>query len=537
MSGQDSEMQVICHVGFLGLAMWLLAAQAAGQTSVITDVTVIDPRSGRLTEHSSVVVTGVTITAIHPALVPSPHGARRIDGQGKFLIPGLWDAHVHLTKAGPLSLPLFVANGVTGVRDMGSDFSEITSWRSDITGGKRIGPRILTSGPILEASANVARMKQENTVEPVDRIRVGVANPEEGRAAVTRLADLGVDQIKMRTTPDTATFLAVAAEARRRNLPFAAHPTGTPQMMISAGLTSVEHFLAFPPLDKLTRTERRTLFEEMVKAGMFYSNTMVNIDSLLLPYAEAKKRVEDSSGAMDPRRKYVCGYLIEDWREQAEESKSAPFDVYEPQLPNMYRDLREMREAGVQFLAGSDVAVMLVYPGFSLHDELQKLVEIVGFTPMEALRIATNGPAAYFRRETAFGSLEAGQAADLVMLDANPVVDIANTRRIAAVMASGVWLDRSALDRLLADVAREAQAGCAGKGWSRYTSDTSEQVESGAVTPRMSSLWSRDADGRLHHPTHRDHANPRSSPKAREGLSPTSPRAAACGQPRLAAPC
>lgn len=447
----------------IGLMIGLIAAQSAGQTWVITDVTVIDPRSGRIAEHSSVVVNGAKITAIQPASVPSPQDAHRIEGKGKFLIPGLWDAHVHLTKAGPLSLPLFVANGVTGVRDMGSDFQEVTGWRSEIERGKRVGPRILTAGPILESTANIARMKQEGTVEPVDRIRMGVANAEEGRAVVTRLAGLGVDEIKMRTTPDEATFLAVAAEARRRHLPFAAHPVGTPQSMISAGLKSVEHFLAFPPLDALTRTERRALFDETVKAGMFYSNTMVNLDSLLLPYEEAKKRVEDSTGAVDPRRKYVCGYLVEDWREQVEEGKSAPYEVFRQQLPNFHRDLHEMREAGVQFLAGTDVGVLLMYPGFSLHDELQKLVEIVGFSPMDALRVATSGPAAYFGRTSEFGSLEAGQAADLVMLDANPLVDIHNTQRIAGVMANGLWLNRSALDRLLREIARDAQAGCTAK--------------------------------------------------------------------------
>lgn len=112
------------------------------------------------------------------------------------MIPGLWDAHVHLTKAGPLSLPLFVANGVIGVRDMGSDFREVTGWRSEIERGERVGSRILTAGPILESTANIARMKREGTVEPVDRIRMGVANAEEGRAVVTRLAGLGVDETR-----------------------------------------------------------------------------------------------------------------------------------------------------------------------------------------------------------------------------------------------------------------------------------------------------------------------------------------------------
>ncbi len=180
----------------IALIIGLIAAQSAAQTWVIADITVIDPRSGRITEHSSIVVNGAKIAAIQPADAPIPRGAHRIDGKGRFLIPGLWDAHVHLTKAGPLSLPLFVANGVTGVRDMGSDLREVTGWRSEIERGERVGSRILTAGPILESTANIARMKREGTVEPVDRIRMGVANAEEGRAVVTRLAGLGVDETR-----------------------------------------------------------------------------------------------------------------------------------------------------------------------------------------------------------------------------------------------------------------------------------------------------------------------------------------------------
>lgn len=453
-------MKIAIPPSSVALLLCSYAAALSGQTWVFTDVTAINPRRGKSEPHINVVVQNTKITAVQPVSASLPRGARRINGRGKFLIPGLWDAHVHLTKTGTLSLPLFVANGVTGVRDMGSDYQEVSAWRAAIQEGTIVGPRIFTSGQILESSANIARMKREGTVEPVDRIRIGVANPDEGRAAVARLAAQGVDHIKMRTTPDLETFRAVADEAMRRNLPFAAHPSGTPQNMISAGLRSVEHFLAFPPLDALSQAQRRALFEEMARSGMFYSNTMVNVDTLLLSYEEAKRRVEDASGKLDPRRKYVCGYLVEDWREQVEESKGAPYEIIKRQLPGLYRDFREMREAGVQFLAGTDVGVLLLYPGFSMHDELEKLVQDAGFSPMEALRVATAGPAAYFHREMDFGSLEPGQAADLVLLDADPLANTRNTRRIAGVMLNGRWLNRSALDNLLREVERDAQSGC-----------------------------------------------------------------------------
>jgi len=450
-------------------ALCLAATPSGAQTWAVTDTTVIDPRSGRIAAHATVVVSGSSIAAVQAATAPVSRHARRIDGRGKYLIPGLWDAHVHLTKAGELSLPLFVANGVTAVRDMGSDFADIARWRERIASGRARGPRIFTAGPILESAANVARMKREGTVEPVERIRMGVAGPAEGRAAVARLAALGVDHVKMRTSPDDATFLAVGDEARRRGLPFAAHPIGSLRGMIGSGLTSIEHFVSFPPLDALSADERRALFADMAKEGMSYSNTMVNLDALFLSEAEAKARVEDYRGVRDPRRKYVCGYLVDDWREQAGELKGNPYEVFRQHLPGFRRDLREMRAAGVPVLAGTDVGVLLMYPGFSLHDELRALVSDAGFTPMEALRAATGAPADYFRRSASLGGVAAGQAADLVLLDADPLADIAHTRRIAGVMANGVWLDRTALDRLLADVARDAAGGCSpgGQGTSK----------------------------------------------------------------------
>lgn len=430
----------------------------------ITDVTVINPRKQAVLPHRTVLVEGGRIRGIQSSTVQPPPGAQLTNGTHRFLMPGLWDAHVHLTKAGVLSLPLFVANGVTGVRDMGSDFSEVEKWRSQIEAGQLVGPRIKTAGQMLESRAKVERMKHEGTVEPVDRLRIGVANPEEGRAAVRRLAREGVDHIKMRTTPDLNTFRAVASEAARQGLPFAAHPVAPADELMRVGVRSVEHLLAFPFVDG-TRAERRVLFQNMVQSRLFMSDTAVNLDGLIaLGYNEVKQRVEDTAGTLDPRRSYVCGYLISDWREQAEELKepetAKAYQSLREQLPKHYRNIREMREAGVQFLAGTDTAVVLMYPGFSLHDELQKLVREFGFTPMEVLRIATSNVAAFYGEEQQFGAIEAGQPADLLLLDADPLVDVQNTRKIQGVMARGRWFDRAALDRLFREIKQAASSGC-----------------------------------------------------------------------------
>ncbi|HEX4165275.1 MAG TPA: amidohydrolase family protein [Bryobacteraceae bacterium] len=424
---------------WLSLTVYLLA-----QLTAITGVTVINPRDGRVETGRTVLVQGKQIAAVQPSSAKFPPGSRRIDGAGKFLIPGLWDSHVHLSKAGVLSLSLFIANGITSVRDMGSNFEEVAKWRSQVESGTVIGPHIKTSGQMLESRANIERMKREGTIEPVDRLRIGVANPREGRAAVDRLAALGVDHIKMRTTPDLATFLAVGEEAALHHLPFAAHPVDTPAQLIQARLKSVEHFLTYPAL----RLPQDQLFRRIKASGLLFSNTMANIPGLELTPAAAAARLNE-----DPLRKYVCGYLANDWREQLAELKDYP-KSFPAEMSAEYRNFRAMRQAGIPFLAGTDVAVVFMYPGFSLHKELQLLVTEIGFTPMEALRIASYNPHLFYADTQNNGSIESGQPADLVLLDADPISDIRNTKQIRGVMFAGRWFDRQALDQVLTQAAQ-----------------------------------------------------------------------------------
>jgi len=149
------------------------------------------------------------------------------------------------------------------------------------------------------------------------------------------------------------------------------------------------------------------------------------------------------------------------WREQIEEKKGPEagraLEDFARALPDTYRDLREMHAAGVEFLAGSDAAVVFMYPGFSLHGELDSLVHHVGLTTAEALRAATINPARFFGLERELGAVRPGYRADLVLLESNPLNDIRATGRIAGVMHDGRWLDRHDLDALLEAAAREAR--------------------------------------------------------------------------------
>jgi imidazolonepropionase-like amidohydrolase len=454
---------IAARLALMTFALLLAGGCASQETGfAITDATVINPRAANVTEDMTVVVRNGRIATVQSATAPLPRAVRTIDGRGGYLIPGLWDAHVHLSKLGSNSLALFVANGVTGVRDMGSNLPELMVWRTDIEAGRLVGPLIMVSGSMIESRENLDRMRNSGGVEAADRQRIGVGDPEEGRAAVRTLADAGINQIKMRTSPDIETFIAVSEEAGRRNLPFAAHALFAPEEILAAGLDSVEHYLVLPPLELsgVGEEERRTLFSRMAAARLHMSNTAINFQGLTTPYETGLAILDNGAEHNDPLRKYVCGYLIDDWREQLEESRVAQYEALLPLLPIFYREQREMFEEGVPLLAGTDSAVMFVYPGFSLHDELELMATDMGFAPMDVLRIATNGVPAYWDRESQMGGIEPGQLADLVLLNANPLEDISNTRRIRGVLTQGQWRDRAALDQLLLDVEEDSKSDC-----------------------------------------------------------------------------
>lgn len=435
----------------------LSAAVVAEASIAFIGVTVIDG-SGRPPARDQTVLTeGHRIVAVRPASeVRIPVTALRVDGRGRFLIPGLWDMHAHLAKSGADSLGLFVANGVTAVRDMGGDFEQIARWRSEIEAGTRTGPLIRTPGRILEAASNVRRMKDEGTVEPVDRFRLPVATPADAVAAVESQARAGVDFLKVRTVESPEVFHAMAAAARQRGLSLTGHPVvPVPEMAGTRPVRSIEHIL-MPGFDQLTAEQKRRTIEQVRASGVVFVPTMVVRQSVFASMDTAATLLSDATGDIEPLRRPLSGYLIEDWREQIAERAGDPYKGFDRLVPGLLANIRALHDAGVRVLPGTDTAVVLIYPGASLHDELALMVSEIGFTPMEALVAATRHPAEYFGVQRELGTITPGKRADLVLLSRDPLSDIRNTRSIEAVVANGRLLMGPALVSLHRDTAAQA---------------------------------------------------------------------------------
>src|SRR5215510_1523977 len=242
-------------VALLMLFSGVIEAPAQGNNpakpaaTAVTDVSVIDVISGVVLPGRTVVITGNRISEISKGRkLRLPKSTRRISGRGKFLIPGLWDMHVHLTYVGENSLPVFLANGVTSVRDMGGVFNQVKAWRDEVAAGTRLGPRIKAAGPIIESArwiAAVREMSKKATNKEPDWLpyRVGVLSPEDARKAVDSIADSGADFIKIRNNPSREAFLAIADEAKRRGLPLAGHQPARVALADAsdAGMSSIEH--------------------------------------------------------------------------------------------------------------------------------------------------------------------------------------------------------------------------------------------------------------------------------------------------------
>lgn len=466
---------------FASLCAWLLVPQLAAVADdakpaalepkpyVIMGVTVIDPATGTRTPHRAVLVKGDRISAVAPmAIISLAPDTPIINGHGKFLIPGLWDMHAHI--AHPDYLPLFLANGVTGVREMHAFFPDgLVVQRDSIRDGKLVGPQLKIAYALVDGP---------NPIWPSSLVAKDAA---EGRAAVRKLKEKGADFVKVYTLLSPEAFRAIAAEAKSVGLPMLGHVPESVSASEAAelGQRTMEHLYG---IALATSTEEQALRQEMVAAleatdrsRMFRMFREVQLKAAAthdpakaqalfklfkdrgvlhtptLTVLRAMASLDDPKFLADDRLKYMPAFLLGmTW--DTKTGRGAGMAKAAPAMRKLnefhWRMVKELHAAGVSLLAGTDCTNPYCFPGFSLHDELELLTQC-GLPPLEALKAATTNAARSLGLEKEVGAIAVGQRADLLLLDADPLTDIRNTKKIHAVIVKGKLLDRKKLDDML----------------------------------------------------------------------------------------
>lgn len=437
--------------------LFLLAAvtpPAPPPPLAITHVTVVDATGGPSQPDMTVVVRAGRIASVERSGAgPLPKDLRVVEGRGKFLIPGLWDMHVHVSWTTQSALPVLVANGVTSVRDMGGRLGQIDEWRTQIAAGLLTGPRILRAGPILNGKA-------------FNPLQMVPGTPDESRGVVRTLAQVGgVDFVKVHRRLPRDVYFAVIDEARKQGLTVVGHipMEVTPAEASDAGQATLEHtetlfegtFSAplkdgeLPDAIQRFRAEgAQALFARFVANQTAVTPTLIAQRSFI--------DASDPSTPADARGRYVARSVKEEWKKLARPVAPEALAEMRRTFTELSQVVGQMNRAGVTLLAGSDIAGPRV-PGFTLHEELVLLVD-AGLTPLQALQAATVTPARVLKRADELGTVANGRLADLVLLDADPLADIKNTQRIAAVVLGGKLLLRPELDGMLAGAERLAES-------------------------------------------------------------------------------
>jgi imidazolonepropionase-like amidohydrolase len=441
----------------LGLA-GISRTQTAPTVLVLRGGTLVDVASGKEIPDSTIVIRGERIEQIGTAASTAiPEGAQIMEARGKWIVPGLIDSHAHSGDNENTLLGLYLANGVTTIRNPGGNITLLRLTREQLIRGELVGPRLFFSGPMLDGMP---------PVWPAGSLLVDT--PDRARSAVNFLADQGVDFVKVYNNVREPELKVIVETAKERGLPVAGHIPRSMTMThaIELGMTRLEHIrvtgkemlraeeaekLDPLPVGKrepmlwqrfdLQSEKMRALVELLARSRVFLDPTLVVAEFTEVSNPDAEKS--------DPNNQYLPPTMVEEevkgWKDSVFE---VPAELQATAVEAFHKQQRFVgmcNQAGVRIIAGTDgPSIGRLVPGFGLHRELELLVAS-GLTPLQALRAATSTAAEALGKEDQLGTIERGKLADLVVLDANPLEAIQNLRKIHLVVQGGKTYSPEAL--------------------------------------------------------------------------------------------
>ena len=451
---------------------------------VIENVSIIDPVNGQKDKQTVIISNGKIQQVLPSADYASTEADTLIDGSGKFLIPGLWDAHVHfayIEELAPKMFNLFLGYGITSVRDTGGKIKVTKFWKDKAKANPKKAPRVMIAGPLLDGEPNV----YDGSSPLVPELSVGLETVEDAVKMVDELDSIGVDLLKAYEMLSPEQFLAIMDRAKEKGLKVTGHiPLSMDVITASnAGLHSMEHMRNIElstatNMEALLAQRRKLLFDgqndpgnilrtriheaqryaavrnqdeaqtQKVIEALARNNTWQN-PTLTLGFAPVERPFERPE--WQASFEYLPEQVRKNWKEGIETYAATKVSEDRKVYRKWFSEIAyKLHEGGVTLMSGTDTPIFFLTPGLSLHEELINMVKI-GLSPKEALATATTHPAKYFDMEEELGLVQTGMWADLILLDANPLEDISNTQKINTVIKQGAVYDRSALDQLLAE--------------------------------------------------------------------------------------
>ncbi len=448
----------------------------------ITHVNIIDPGRGLIKDQTVVIDDQLIAQVDDAAKMTKVQASKTIDGTGKYLMPGLWDAHVHfafMEELAPSMFDLFLAYGITSVRDTGGKIDFVQKWKALAAADSTAAPRVMIAGPLLDGDPNV----YDGSGPMVPELSVGLATIEDVEEQVEFLDSMGVDLLKAYEMLTPEQFVRITEMARKKNLKVTGHvPLSMSVVDASrAGLNSMEHMrnlelACAKDADALLEKRRallaagkndpggilRTRIHDAQRQNAVETFDPLIADQVLDVLAENNvwqipTMALNLAGTERPfmneefRRSftYLPDSIEASWRKNSTSFAEQEIPEFQKEYSKWKLNMvRKINEKGIPIMAGTDCPIFFLTPGRSLHLELETLVQ-AGLTPLQAIQSATQRPAEYFNLQEKMGFVREGMAADLLLLDANPLESIKNTQAISSVFRAGRLYDRAALDGIL----------------------------------------------------------------------------------------